>query len=60
MDAISFDASKALRLRQAYNEARAQGAEVFTFEGHTFLVAYAKYLLEYLVNIGLLVPEKEQ
>lgn len=36
------------RFRAAYQAARAVQAETFTFEGHAFVVGYAKYLIEYL------------
>lgn len=36
------------RFRAAYQEARAAQADTFEFEGHAFVVGYAKYLIEYL------------
>ena len=36
------------RLEAAYNEAVEKNEEMFSFQGHDVLVAYAKYLLEYL------------
>lgn len=45
---ISFDAKKREQLRKAYNAARDAGQEQFKFEGRDVLVAYAKYMLEYL------------
>jgi hypothetical protein len=45
---LTFTPEKRDQLREAYEKAKAAGAEVFTFEGHELLVAYTKYLLEYL------------
>jgi hypothetical protein len=42
---IQFTRAKVRALRKAYE---ATDGETFTFEGHEFLVGYAKYLLEYL------------
>lgn len=36
------------RFRTAYQAARATQADTFEFEGHAFVVGYAKYLIEYL------------
>lgn len=36
------------KFRAAYNSAKKANEESFVFEGHEFLVAYAKYLLQYL------------
>jgi len=35
-------------LKKAYNQAKAEGKETFMFEGQEMLVAFVKYLLEYL------------
>lgn len=43
-----FTPAKLAKLRKAYGAAVASGAEQFEFEGHPLLVAYAKYLIEYL------------
>lgn len=37
-------------LRVAYNQAVKDGKELFVFQGDEYLVAYAKYLLEFLDN----------
>ena len=43
-----FTATKVKFLRIAYLAALKRGDESFPFEGQELLVAYAKYLLEYL------------
>ncbi len=45
---IHFDKAKRNRLRAAYEAAKGLGKDQFTFEGHEYLVSYARYLLEYL------------
>jgi len=45
---IEFDAARYARLKVAYAEAVKAEQETFFFEGHTFLTAYAKYVIEYL------------
>ena len=45
---IVFTYEKYRALKQQYEQALKDGKEEFTFEGHLLLVAYAKYLLEYL------------
>lgn len=45
---VQFDRPKLERLKAAIKAAEAAGAETFTFEGHDYLVSYAKYLVEYL------------
>lgn len=42
---IDFDKTTFRRFKRAYN---ACTADQFTFDGHAFLKAYAKYLIEYL------------
>jgi hypothetical protein len=51
---IMFDKPKAQRLQKAYDAAVKAGADQFTFEGNEFVTNYAKYLLEYLKNEGIL------
>jgi len=48
VDTIQFDAKKFLRLKAAYRKACDAGETQFTFDGHELLVAYAKYLIQYL------------
>lgn len=36
------------RFKSAVKKAEAESAETFVFEEHEFLVAYARYLIEYL------------
>lgn len=45
---INFTRAKLDELKQAYTKAKQKGAEQFEFEGHPLLVAYAKYLIQYL------------
>lgn len=51
---ISFDEDRALRFKAAYEKAVVAGVDQFNFEGSDFLVSYAKYVLEYLTDRGLL------
>lgn len=48
MNLQRFDRARRDRLRKAYDAAVAAKQEQFNFEGNDLLVAYAKYLLEYL------------
>jgi len=45
---IGFTYNKYLHLKRDYEKAVAANDTKFTFEGNVLLVAYAKYLLEYL------------
>lgn len=45
---VEMTPEKTKALRKAYLAALEAGQETFDFEGNTLLVAYAKYLLEYL------------
>ncbi len=45
---IIFDIRQLTQLKKAYNKAVVAGAEEFIFEGNVVVVAYAKYLIEYL------------
>lgn len=45
---MEFTRVKYIKLRTAYNRAVREGKIQFTFEGHELLVAYAKYLIQYL------------
>jgi DNA/RNA-binding domain of Phe-tRNA-synthetase-like protein len=47
----SFDKEKYDKLEKQYNEAVEKKETQFTFEDKPVLVAYAKYLLEYLKPI---------
>lgn len=51
VDEIKFDRKKRDELRKLYDEAVKAHKDKFTFEGHEILVAYAKYLLEYLDSV---------
>jgi hypothetical protein len=48
METITFDRRKVEQFRKAYNRARTAGETQFVFDGHDFLVSYARYMLEYL------------
>ena len=45
---VEFDRQKIRRLQMTYNQAAAEAANTFEFEGYTYVTNYAKYLLEYL------------
>jgi len=54
MTSITWDRKKLERLRRAYDLAKMghdTDDHVFVFDGHEFLVSYAKYLLEYLDGV---------
>jgi hypothetical protein len=53
---INFDRAGADRLRQAYEQAKADGKDEFDFEGHKLLRSYARYLLEHL---EMILPRRE-
>ncbi len=48
MKTLNFTRLKLAQLKAQYDKARMEGHEQFEFEGHEILVAYAKYLIEYL------------
>jgi hypothetical protein len=48
METITFTPDKLAELKDAYAKSRALGLNQFEFQGHTLLVNYAKYLIEYL------------
>jgi len=45
---MDFNREKLKQLKRVYAIAVARNKETFMFEGHELLVAYAKYLIEYL------------
>ena len=45
---VTWDRPKLERLKRAYKQAQEQGHTQFTFDAAPVLVAYAKYLIEYL------------
>jgi hypothetical protein len=51
---MKFDRAKAERFRDAYTKALMENETSFSFEGGDFLVTYAKYVLEYLTDQGIL------
>ena len=50
MEMLEFDREKTEKFRKAYSLAKIKqnGSKTFLFEGHEFVLDYAKYLLEYL------------
>jgi len=50
---INFTKESVLKLKDAYALAVTEGRDQFTFEGHELLTSYAKYLIQYLDDIGL-------
>jgi len=51
---VQFDVPRLKRLQHAYDAAVADHQVQFTFEGDEYLVAYAKYLIEYLqIRLGV-------
>lgn len=48
MKTIQFTRAKLDQLKDHYTMARRRGADQFMFEGQPFVMAYAKYLIEYL------------
>ena len=55
---IQFDKEKAEAFRKAYTRTKGEGitekVTKFEFEGHVFDMGYAKYMIEYLIQQGLL------
>ena len=51
MSSIAWDRPKLTRLKHAIAKAKRNRLEVFTFEDHEYLVAYAKYLIDYLDRV---------
>jgi hypothetical protein len=47
-DTITWDRPMLERFRKAYAKAAASKDDVFTFDGHDFVLGYAKSLIEYL------------
>jgi hypothetical protein len=47
---VEFTKEKLDRLIKVYQYAVRENKQTFWFEGHEYLVAYAKYLIEYLKN----------
>lgn len=45
---LVFDKKRMRRLQKAYDQARAEKEDIFTFEGHEFVTEYAKIMLGYL------------
>jgi len=45
---ITWTLPKLKRFRRACRKADRSNAGVFTFDGHEFVVGYARYLIEYL------------
>jgi hypothetical protein len=45
---ISFNHPTYQRFKKVYQSAVKNNIEIFVFDGHEFLTAYAKYVMEYL------------
>jgi len=45
---ISFNHPTYTRFKKVYQSAVRNNIEIFVFDGHEFLTAYAKYIIEYL------------
>jgi len=45
---LSFDKATYQRLKKEYQKSVDNNIEMFIFDGHELLTAYAKYLIEYL------------
>lgn len=45
---ITFTRAKLDELKNAYAMAKRRGADQFELDGHPLIMAYAKYLIEYL------------
>lgn len=54
MNYIQFNTQKAELFVSKYNEANNSDRTQFVFEGDTFLVAYARYMIEYFIDKGLI------
>lgn len=52
--ASDFDRKKALKFLKVYTDTKNSGGAIFNFEGVEWSVSYAKYMLEYLVQLGIL------
>jgi hypothetical protein len=54
MNTVHFDRDEAERLEAAYNKAMESGSTIFWFDGKEILTDYARYMLEYLRQEGIL------
>ena len=53
---VQFDAPRLKALKVDYDKSVASGQHEFTHDGNQYLVAYAKYLIEYLeIRLGVTV-----
>lgn len=57
MNYIQFNTQKAELFVSRYNEANNSGKTEFVFEGKTFVTGYARYMIEYFADKGLLDGE---
>lgn len=48
---IQWDRSKLRRFKRAIAVASARGIDPFTWQGHDFVLGYAKYLAQYLEQV---------
>ena len=54
MNTVHFDRDEAERLEAVYNKAMESGSTIFWFDGKEILTDYARYMLEYLRQEGIL------
>ena len=50
MSTLTFTPEMLARFIKATDDADTASQDAFTFEGHTFYVPYARYLIEHLTN----------
>lgn len=48
MKTIAWTYGMLMSFKEAYEQAKEKGEDVFTFEGNEFVLRYAYYLIEYL------------
>ena len=51
---MGFNVERAKEFKGYLKRAEDERLECFVYDGHEFLVSYAKYLVEHLTNIGLI------
>ena len=54
-ETLTFSKARLARLKDEYASAKAEGREEFEFDGYTFLIGYAKYLIRLLSPLGVQV-----
>ncbi len=48
MDTVEFTEDTFTKFKKAYNAAKAENKSEFSFQGHFWLVEYAKYVIEHI------------